>query len=197
MHIGNGIPVVIQVFHRYDDCNNITNDKDKILEEIGKYIDLEDYNVIVYENAIELKLNKEIFNENIHEFIKEMESSTACYRDLFYNHDLPLEDFTKEKYELKLCEYDENYTYKDEEEKENLKGEYYLKCDNDDIRYEESYYPDIWLLEGKYRMYSKKIKLWYDPNDIEDGGYIIPVLNTYKKNYYKNKLGNDLIYYVE
>ena len=126
-----------------------------------------------------------------------MESSTACYRDLFYNHDLPLEDFTKEKYELKLCEYDENYTYKDEEEKENLKGEYYLKCDNDDIRYEESYYHDIWLLEGKYRMYSKKIKLWYDPNDIEDGGYIIPVLNTYKKNYYKNKLGNDLIYYVE
>ena len=45
-------------------------------------------------------------------------------------------------------------------------------------------------------MYSKKLKLWDYTDKIEDGGYIVPLLNTYKKNYYKNELGDDLIYYA-
>ena len=64
-------------------------------------------------------LKKGIFNNNIHELIKEMDPLTRCYRYLDYNNKLPIKEFTKEKYELELCEYDDEYSYKDEEKNKN------------------------------------------------------------------------------
>ena len=145
---------------------------------------------------IKMEYCQEVFDDNIYEFIKEMIPLTDCYKNLF--EDVPLEDFNKDKYKIELCVYD--YPYKDEDEKENLYEDYYLKCESDYLRCEGSYYPDFYCntkLGHKYAVYSEKVKLWFDPNDIEDGGYMLDVLNTYKMNYYKNKLGNDLLYFVE
>ena len=98
------------------------------LKDLKKIINIDDYEIKYKgEDGILLKLKEEIFNNNIHDFLKEIDQLTSSR---YYFIDCLMENeaktikfdknFNKENYPIKLKWYDENDEYQSEYEKKRI-----------------------------------------------------------------------------
>lgn len=204
-YVANGVPAIICICKKnYKNCD-VTKLKDEILKEVSKYVNIHDYDILVDKEVLNLFLKKEIFDENIHELIKELEPITSCRSHLLYNKKIDWDNFDQERYPINLKEYDDEYNYQNDYDRKNLKEKKYIECIDEEFDCVEPFYPInkwmIWgnkLLSENLEVYFYNIQLWCDWNkyDGEDETRLLYILNNLKKSYYKTKLGKDLIYYV-
>lgn len=202
-YLANGIPTKICVFLRKNQVT-LKDDLNEIKIDLSKYVDLSMYETIVYDDAFEFKLKKEIFNKNIHELIKEIDPITPCdsylFCNLFYNQkiDVLSDEFNKIKIELNK--------YGDDLEFENqnyiTEDEYYIKSKDSYIKEANSFPYQFWVLDNdvrkRYYVNMDFIMLWldYDKYDGEDETQMLRILNNMKTSYYKSVLSKSLVYFI-
>jgi len=176
---------------------DIIKNKGEVFETINDVIDTTSYEVVEYENGFELLLKKEIFNNNIHDLIREVYSFIDV--DFFFFTNLfktdtkiSMENFTKENYPIELKVYSDGYR----------KGEFYLN--NEELRESKSYlnYAHRFLPDNNIS-YKLNIKLsfidfWLDPSKVNEYPLgTIDLLNKIVRVHFKNKLVKSIFFYVE
>ena len=182
------------------------------LKDLKKIININDYEIKYKdEDGILLKLKEEIFNNNIHEFLKEVNPITRVHSSFLplllgyeYRNIKIDKDFNKEKYPFKLKWYDENDKYQSEYEKEDLCGE--CNVIYKDNRIKQDYMPFFnfaWILlnekvSDNFEIELNFIPIWIDIDKImcEDETMMLRIMNNLKTKYYKTKLSKDMIYYI-
>lgn len=174
---------------------NIFEQKDKILKRMEKFIDIKNYEVHDQEKDFYLRLKTDVFEQNIYEFVNEFYKVKKAYNiflEDIENHDI--QEFTKEKYPLKLIE----------DEKENL----LVQIPNSEYDVNETGF--VWenfsyiFLDDSFprrdiKIYLKFIPIWMEPDKTlsEDPTNMLYFLNLFSRNYFKSPLGNHFLFYIE
>lgn len=203
-YLANGIPTKICVFLRKNQVM-MKNDLKEIQEDLSKYVDLSMYEATEYADAFVFELKKEVFNQNIHELIKEIDSLTPCdsylFCNLFYNQNINVLNDDFDKINIELCKYGDNLKFEDENRlKEN---DYYIKSEDSYITEVNSFPYQFWVLdkEVKTRYYVNMyfMMLWSDCDKYcgEDETQMLSILNNMKSSYYKSTLSKSLIYFIQ
>ena len=188
-----------------------TEDINYALKDLKKIINIDDYKVKEKdEEGIRLILKEEIFDNNIHDFLKEIEPLTSGKSMFLFNlidEDRNIElnkDFSKENYPIKLKWYDKNDKYKNEHEKNELCGE--CAAIYKDNRLMQEYMPFFnfaWLstdykVRSEFEIDLEFIPVWINGFKIisEDETMMLRIMNNLKTKYYQTKLSKDMIYYI-
>lgn len=188
-YIASGLATVISILE--NEKSKETKDKEEILKNIGKKIDLNLYEVKEYDNGYELYLKTDIVNKHLNEFVKELTIA---------NH-LNTNAFTLNDY------YDENKNIweNDFKVKVNKDGNYGLYLNNKKINEDDylspwEYFNYVYLPDSIYDnfAYLIKVKLLYLGLDIdkfmpERDPYILYLMNQDLKTF-KNPLSTAFIY---
>ena len=181
------------------------------LKDLKKIININDYEIKYKdEDGILLKLKEEIFDNNIHDFLKEIEPLTSGKSMFLFNlmdEDRNIElnkDFSKENYPIKLKWYDKNDKYKNEHEKNELCGE--CAAIYKDNRLKQDFMPFFnyawisldYIVRSRFEIDMEFIPIWNNAYKIltEDEITILKIMNILKTKYYKTKLSKDMIYYI-
>ncbi len=170
-----------------------------ISKSLNKYINTKDYDKEYYNNCVAYRLKENIFNDNIHDLIKEV-SKDINVESFFEYEDVDYEkiNFNKEDYPIILetnldpeseCFGDQTIIFK----KDNvLKGP--DDCPN--------YYDNTWLIAGNEyeNMVAINIEaftLWKSYENIfcENEYETLKIINDLKKKY-KNRLGKNVIFFI-
>ena len=176
----------------------ISKEKENIIKQLNKYVDISNYEIEEYENGFELDLKKEIFNENIYALFEELDTVIDCTKKYLY-------DTRESELCLELKKYDDNYKYESDYEKEHNYGDFQVKTKDDQYRLDQVYYPSVdWLLYGNRTMIRNLIvridivNLWRDEDKIltEDDYSLLHIMNTIKTKYFNTPLSKNLIIYI-
>lgn len=217
-YLANGIPTRI-ILH-YNDNVKKTNDEDlkQIKKDLKRYLNINNYNLNIDDQnrKIIFEIDKDFFESNIHNCIKEISCLTLPYIErkersenlgLYDLNGLSekeiMKDFSQETYPIHLIKkhdriYPERYKYVIEE---------------NTLQSSSTYHQNYWLywessVLGGYTYFSRPkkysvnielIQLWADINKYcgEDENYLLYILNNLKTKYYNNPLSKNLIYYIE
>lgn len=181
-----------QILIKTDDNNfNIKNSKEVIFNELEKYIDLSNYNIVESDDSFELTLEIDVANENIYSLINEIEPIITIECG-------PLNRSYKEI----ISQNRENYPIEFKKDNEN---DYHLITNLDDIKESRPFYiNNFWLLPwgqgiiGKVFVAMRVIILWMDFNKYcgEDETYLLKVMNEMKRSRFKTKLSGSLVFFI-
>ncbi len=192
---------------------DVHKDKEKIIEMVGKHIDVTSYNIEEHDNAIVFNVKEEFVNCNIHSLLKEMNSLMDMKNHFLYSHyeelyneiDVNNKSFNQKNYPLKLHYFTEKDNYKSEEEKKELEGKYCLITKDETSKLPITYFPcNEWILrdsEFSYRDYNidtEYLMLWLDLNKVGEESFdILDLLTTFSHSYFKNPLAQNIHFYIE
>lgn len=194
-YVAVGVVSRIDIFRKNN--FNLEKNKEKILTDLGKYLDLSKYDMESYKNCLSFYLKKEHFNNNIHDLIKEM-APIIKSDALLYNcgEDIEIEtaDFNKQNVPIIIKRY----------EKGNKEGEFYCECkedsENEEIAYE---FPEYWIFNDEDLSDELEVKfayicLWrdWDKFGSEDETNLLKILNTLRYPYFKNELSKNILFYI-
>ena len=207
------IPTQLFIKRRGESFNNLDliKDKEKILNQINKYIDLSFYDINEEEKQIYLKLNEEKANKCLKEFFKEIESILDLNHYLQFS--LFKEEDTNEGFDLK------NILKKNETKKEINFDNIVIKKDikENDINYymtagekNHEINEDLSCIDGApwlfdlikelrsigAQIYSIHIWLDYDKFCGEDENKMLQLLNKFSKSYFKSELAKIMIFNI-
>lgn len=182
------------IYHR--DANfDLKKQKENILKDMNRIIDVSKYDVEEHEDVIVLKLKLDFINENIHALLSEMNhlTTSAYFFENFYDYDEAIKiDFDdpdfKKKYPM-LCTIEDGY--------------YTIKC-NDKSVTEQAMFDDFyWFIQDDYLCDNVVVSgailvLWFDFNKYvgENQTPMLRVLNNLKTTYYHNELAKALVYEI-
>lgn len=186
-----------------NDNFNLMEEKDKVIKDLEEVIDLSSYDMIIEDDCIEFLINKEKFENNIHDAMREMHPYMECYNAIFWHLDkekkmneFKIEDFTKENYPMILKQRPEDYYMKDEA------GYYYIVdgLKESGIAWDEFSY--ILLRNSKFRddveIRGSFLRLWSDYNKIgEDCTEVCYLLTIFSKEKFKNPLLKSIMFYTD
>ena len=212
--LGNGIVNKVLIKKNNNSNFDFLSNKDKLLETIGKYICLKHYDVEEGSDYIYLELKKEVFNNNIHSLIKEINNLTNTKTDFLNGYyyeiekDLDVMDksFNKDDYSFKLKEYDDSFNYHNEFERESKYGESYIELNGEEFKGTSKlyYFDNYWMffkendINREFKINIDFIGLWSQISKFfsENESEVLHILNTIKTSYYKTELSKDLIFFV-
>lgn len=193
-----GVVTKIELIERTDVDYKILENKDKVIEQLNKYIDTSNYDVVEYPNALGLELKLDVFNQNINSLFDELDTLVDCKKNWFYNH-------KEETISLELNRYDDDYDYESDWQKERNYGNFYIKTEKHEYGDDQTYPPgNYWILYDEYelrknlKVYIHVLPLWYDfyKVSIESEFYLLHILNTLKTKYFQTILSKSLIIYI-
>lgn len=194
-----GVVTKIELIEERDTNYKISEHEDDVICQLNKYINISDYDIIEYKNALGFELQIDVFNQNINSLFDELDTIIDCKEKWLYNH-------REETISLELNQYDDDYPYESDYSKERDYGNYYIKTSNSKYGDEETYPPgNYWILHGNFSMldnlkvYIHVIPLWFDSNKIstESEYHLLHIINTLKTKYFKTPLSKNLIIYID
>lgn len=197
-YISCGVVTKIEIIEKNNENYKILENKHDVTEQLNKYINVSDYDIIEYDNALGFELKIDIFNQNINSLFDELDTIIDCKKRWLYDH-------REETITLELDQYNDDYPYKSDLEKERYYGNYYVKTKNDEYGDEETYPPsNCWILHNNFTMlnnlkvYIHVIPLWFDLNkiSIESEYHLLHIINTLKTGFFKTPLSKNLIIYI-
>ena len=181
---------------------SITQNKDKIKKQLEKFLDLEKYDCCENDDCFTFRIKTDIFNDNVHDLIKELYPMIDCYYDLcgddYYcgnddEKDKIRKNFNAENYPLTLTICGEGYR----------KGRF---CSSWNDGCEDGSFPaapEYWLFEDKeFRnnidVNISYITIWFDCNkfDSEDETPLLEIMNNMSRKYYKSPLSRTMFFYI-
>lgn len=202
---------------------DIVGNKDKILEELNKFIDTSKYKVHVREdNRLFLEVKEDFCNEHLHELMKEISPVTDCnsfiienlFRDEYpelYDYNIfserpkmNYENFNSKTYEMKMITHGETCDCEKDSD-ECPKGTMSIKSKTGEIFEEPTWgSSEGWLfkenkeLSENVMVFTCFILFWLDPNhiEIEDESNTLYLLNKFSRNEFQNPLAKTLIFYI-
>ena len=191
-YLANGIVTHIQIINKHSFSSEL------LLEKLKHFININNYEVLVFNDEILLILKEEIFDENIHELIKEVDDITSCNNLLLYNiygkninnDDIKSQRFNKKNYPITIESRNEVFYVKGKKEEQ----EWFCEPYNN--------YWLLWKLDDSVlsdiEIYIGLIPLWQDANKYcgEDANKMLYIINTFKNNYYKSKLAKSFIFFI-
>lgn len=189
-YLASGIATKISVFGA--DGYDIIGHKKEILEKLNDSLDVSKYEIVDYDDGFALRLDKQYFEENIHDFIHEVSAVMDVESYFLYELEQGLEKFTKENVPIKVSECQENYV---------------MNFPNDSS-IEESLAAfqnfSYILLNKDFDLSNIDIEVMAIPIDVnfdskcnvEDETELLRLLNLYSRGYYKSNLGKHLIYFI-
>lgn len=160
-------------------------EKDKVLNELSNYIDVNTYNIKEIDdgNEIELSIKEDFINNNINDFLQEIKPLGHKMCSVLYTD---VQDDTSTVFEP-------------------YENGHILKVGTDELieRAETLEFDNYWFFNKRYlieeySLFFKSITLWVEDSKIsgEDFGEMLRIINKIKTNYFKNPLGKDLIFYI-
>lgn len=178
----------------YDKDFKLEKEIDNILNDINKIIDPSLYKLTNKDDeCYEFSLKPDIFDNNIHELIREISPLTYPNVDFFA-------DFYNEKENLNNNDFIKNYPFAC---KVNSKGEYCIEINGEEIKEDYPFYPLYWIINDERLFYNVEIRaatilLWIDQDkyDGEDETEMLRIINNMKTKYYNSVLSKALIYYI-
>lgn len=209
--LANGIPTTIVIYNKNGyEKEYLTKNKSKILNELNKMIDITKYDCIEEENSLVLEINRNFFNKNIHELIKEMHPIMDCHHyflfNLFDKKNIDYENFNNNTYKIELEKHDENFEYKNEYEKRILTNNYFIRNDNEPMTETLPFYSsEEWLFKENNELAQNTsvqtyfIMIWFDANHLtsEDETMLLYLLNKFSRNQFKNELAKNSLFFIE
>lgn len=212
-YIAIGIPVEIKASDRegYGDFGEL---KPEIRKNIEKYIDMDYYNVKEDDDKIYYSLKDvDIVNSQLTELLNEIKSICDlknyflyCFKNEKDVDDIDIKDDIKEedfKFELKF--FDENYKFKDKYEEDKFKNDYGIVSKDSIKELDYPYEASFWMIYDNENVRARDVKiqvgyvlLAYDCNKFisEGESYLLWLLNTLSKSYFKSKLAKNLHFYL-
>ncbi|MBQ8472888.1 MAG: hypothetical protein IJ501_05240 [Bacilli bacterium] len=193
-----GVVTKIELIEKNDVEYKILENKDKVIEQLNKYIDTSNYDVVEYPNALGFELKLDVFNQNINSLFDELDTLVDCKKFWLYNH-------KEETISLELNRYDDDYDYESDWQKEHNYGKFYVKTEKHEYGDDQTYPPgNYWILYDEYelrknlKVYIHVLPLWYDfyKVSIESEFYLLHILNTLKTKYFQTILSKSLIIYI-
>lgn len=194
MNEGNLVGTILtgfQISKKKEYENIILKDKiNEVIIRINNFIDTSLYDLVDYdENNYLFVLKSEIFNNEINNLLKEMETIIPANINYFYCYNgaddyiLLNKDFKgKPKY---LCKKDKD-------------GTYYLDINDEKITNEHCIGKISWLADYMpVDVYGWGIWTWIDESEniYNDDSEVLKIINLMKAKTYKSKLSKALIYY--
>lgn len=190
--------------------NKLKNDINK---NISNIINLDDYESNEYEEELCFRIKENFVNNNIYDFIKEINNVLNIKSYFLYNLfsrnktiDVNSEDFNNQNYKMEFHYFDDNYNYQREGQKEVLKNKYAI-ISNDDYLLETMpfYTENNWIFSGQsdiienVNIHTIYLMVWIDTNKIygEDLTSALNLLNIFSRNYFKNPLGKDVHFFID
>ena len=170
-----------------------------ISKSLNKYINTKDYEKEYYKDGYAYRLKENIFNDNIHDLIKEVSKdiNIECFFE-YEDIDFHKINFNKEDYPIIL------ETNLDSESEDFGDQTIIFKKDNIEKYPEDSpyIYNNNWLIGNNEYKYDVRINLeaftlWSTINKIrcESEYETLEIMNTLKKKY-KNRLGKNVIFFI-
>lgn len=190
--------------------NKLKNDINK---NISNIINLDDYESNEYEEELCFQIKENFVNNNIYDFIKEINNVLNIKSYFLYNLfsrnktiDVNSEDFNNQNYKMEFHYFDDNYNYQRGGQKEVLKNKYAI-ISNDDYLLETMpfYTENNWIFSGQsdiienVNIHTIYLMVWIDTNKIygEDLTSALNLLNIFSRNYFKNPLGKDVHFFID
>ena len=204
LHIG--IPVKISVLLK-DNCQyNIDLEKelDLVTEKIEKYIDLSNYNGIIYRNGYDFIIDTDYINKHLFEFIKELNNYFNVTNYFIENYlDKNNKDLSLEDINISMGKYDNSYKYESKWEREKKFNTYYLNINNNYIDEEIIYhfttgwlFSDSIYLNNCFKITIAFCPLWMNFIDSFYDSSIIIALNNLKNKAFESELGKVAIFTI-
>ena len=178
---------------RIDYTKDIRKQKNKILSELNKTIDISMYNIRYNRDCIELSIKPDIFNDNIYDLLNELspifDIKSYLVRDRidYYTLDyFNINDFPiiLKKYELG-----------------RFKDSFYIQTKDDEYK-EVKAYSDFtsFLIPNEdiknIKMQARLIMIWMDNSETAEYLFrTFKLLNHFCRNYYKNNLVKSLMFF--
>ncbi len=203
-YLANGIAIRITI------TGEIKNKKEEILNQLKNFIDIDSYTIYEESHYIILDIDREFFNENIHNCLKEISSMLGTDFFEFYNNkDNSISNqiifdktFNKKNYPIKLEK------YQTLNNKSKLLEKFYIKMNpcnliHNQVKHYSPFNGNYWITLGNNNLENVRIKITLVANWIdfvkyygEDPTWNLYILNTMKMTYYKNPLSKNLIYFI-
>jgi hypothetical protein len=211
-YLAYGIATRISISKKKGSSKSFEENKQKLIDAVSRYINIEDYNITYEENSMTLEIKEENANKHLHSMIREVNPllrTDECILDYFFhNEDVNLEEFTNEKYPLEIHKMNENDEYEHEYDKHDHLNRYVMRNEHK-TNYESYFYnydePEQWLLDCYPYEYIEHfyisisyIEVWRDFYKFagESAFMYLKLLNKFRKGYFKNPLCNDMLFYM-
>lgn len=213
-YLANGVVVNLQIVKRENGRDlDISKQKDKIILQLSKFLNMENYSLEEYDNGYEFTLKKDFFDNHIHELIREINPITDCRECLFYSSngknykDIKVdENFNKKNYPIELCLYDDSYNYQSDWQKDKMMGNFYMKIENEEVNLTEPFFPsNVWLIADNrelfdnFKVYISFAMLWstIDKVSFEDDSTLLFILNHFARKTLTSPLSKNLLFFIE
>lgn len=209
-----GIPTRIRVCKRkkyVDKDYKVLDNKDKFLNKLNNMVNINDYDIFIDEDddSINLSIKEDFVNKNIHKCVIEIIDTTGIRGlvdpNLNDRYKLNLNKYNQKDFPMKL-QYNEEI-----HDKFYDMNTYYMiseKSYNTDYTHLAAFKPyfpqEYWLLDfdktlyKNVNVYIEYMPIWInvDKYNGDDEINIIYLLNKFSRNYFKNKLSNDLLFFI-
>lgn len=198
-YFASGIPISFSI---YCEGKKDKEDLNKLKQHLSKYFNLDVYDIDdkTYSNSFKLTMKKDFLEENIHECLMEINEVTELEMidDMFsdLNKKILFKNHSKE-----FCQKNYPITLKWNKHREK----YYLDCEEITFDQTLNFCEPFWLYRNndllgrnKYRVDMDLILLWLndDKMDTESETNLLYVVNNMKKNFYKNPLAKNIVYFI-
>lgn len=199
-YISNGIVIGIEVYAKKNEKRNI-KDLEIIKEHLNKFFCLDYYDIDLEkdETAFYFNIKKEMLEKNIHDCIRDFSRLKKPNLENVFGKkkiDYNSKKFNQENYPLRL-EWMEEHSGKRLE----IVGKYGEL--NSSFTYDYPYWLywdcDLLEFEGKYKVWLTIKVIWYDESKIsmEDGTCLLYFMNKMKKEYFKNSLAQNTVFFID
>ncbi len=196
-HLVNGVLTRFKIKKNNNYYSNFDLQKElyNVLKDMGRIIDVSLYELTTKgSDYYEFSLKPNIFDNNIHDLIREISPLTFPNVNYFA--------YSRNKFgDINNKSFIDNFPFKC---KINSNGKYYIEINDNKIDETQCFMPMHWILSNYEIRENVKINaciilLWIDEDkyDGEDETNILRLINNMKTKYYNSELSKALIYHVD
>lgn len=202
-YLAAGVMTKIKVVKRKDMFGRgerFNDSKEDIIKQIGKFINLDHYNVEIGEDYISINMDTEYFNNNIHEaylkFNNILDLSDDSYKfDKYFNLNNPKKlKFNQENFPIKLFRDDKGeYQIDSDDDLYSSITDYQAFASNSWMFYEDD--QDLWSV---CKVYVDYVRIYTDIEKIiiEDDRNLLTALNVLCNKIFNDGLTKDIGFYI-
>lgn len=203
----SGIAVRIIISERKNNLDSYCFNKEKtvILKALNKIIDTTLYGIRNIENSIVLEIKEDIYEDNIHNLLKEV-APYMKIKKFLDNKDISLEEFNQQNYPIHIGKYIAKSVNKELKYIEDINGYYYINVNESNYEIKSNYndIPDRKLLYYHYDKWHNldilieymEVGFIFGDIDGENEFGIINMLNEFSKSFFHTELSKALLFYI-
>lgn len=172
---------------------DLKKEKNKIFEQLSKFVDITKYYVFEDEKGYCLKIKLDFINENIYDLVEEMNemNSRINFINMIFDDRIEcLDDNFKKEHPIKC--------YIDRDRKEFI-----IESDENCSYSDRLYYPFHWIISDEQLFKEISVNgsilpIWFDIGKFngEDETFMLMAMNTMKTKYFKSELSKCLIFEI-